>query len=68
MARPGHDGKKRYKTQEAAEAAIARQPKSFHTLKAYPCRFCPDWHIGHDTRYGPRTLARALELALKRKL
>lgn len=46
-------GKKVYKTLEIAQiAAETQQWKIMSRLRAYKCRFCDDYHIGHPRTYG----------------
>ena len=38
----------------AAEAVAARTPRlSGCPLRAYPCRFCAGWHVGHHRPPAP---------------
>jgi hypothetical protein len=46
-----HDGKTRYRSQEAADAGLAWKLKNGAAegqLHSYPCDYCPGWHFGHD--------------------
>ena len=52
--RRSHQRKKRYRTPEAAAIAALRYnwrvTLKFSPLEAYPCRYCPRWHIGHTKK------------------
>lgn len=36
--------------EKAIRLAAERSEDTGHKLHAYPCLFCPSWHIGHDRR------------------
>ena len=58
----------RYKTQtEAAQAALAYNLSivvRFSDVRPYDCKYCVDWHIGHDNRslYDEKTADMLLSL------
>ena len=41
----------------AHQACISYKHKFGHYMRAYPCRFCSGYHIGHPTRDQRRALA-----------
>jgi hypothetical protein len=52
LRKRAHDGKKKYPTQAAADAAIVgcKQPWA-KGLESYKCPFGAHWHIGHNKKY-----------------
>ena len=51
LRKAAHEGKKKYPTQAAADAAIVKCKQPWAPgLESYKCPFGAHWHIGHNKR------------------